>query len=371
MGIVKSEERKKAEMEEFRRILVANSGVYRRKDEEYFKGKRFPFTSIDDDDDEQGDKLVCVTSGVSFLGLAIVDRLLTRGYSVRLLVDNPEDIENVREMERGERRMSNDKAISAVMAKLTETESLSEAFNGCRGVFHTSSFVDPAGLSGYTKSMVEIEVKVTENVIKACARTPSVKKCVLTSSLLACIWQDTSHQDISPVINHECWSHESLCIDKKLWYALGKLRSEKAAWKIAEETGLKLVTLCPALITGPQLCCRNPTATIAYLKGAKEMYEKGLLATVDVNRLAEAHVCVFEAMSRTAFGRYICFDKVIEREDDAEKLAQQTNISKSKICEGTESGFIHSGFRLSNTKLSNLMSSTFGRCYSQWHGQYN
>lgn len=66
---------------------------------------------------------------------------------------NAEDIENVREMERGERRMSNDKAISAVMAKLTETESLSEAFNGCRGVFHTSSFVDPAGLSGYTVSL--------------------------------------------------------------------------------------------------------------------------------------------------------------------------------------------------------------------------
>lgn len=77
------------ELEEFRRILIANAGAYRRKGDEDFKGKRFPFTSIDDDDNEQGDKLVCVTGGVSFLGLAIVDRLLTRGYSVRILVDNP------------------------------------------------------------------------------------------------------------------------------------------------------------------------------------------------------------------------------------------------------------------------------------------
>lgn len=53
----------------------------------------------------------------------------------------------------------------------------------------------------------------------------------------------------------------------QLWYALGKLRAEKAAWRIAKERGLKLVTICPGLITGPDFFRRNPTATIAYLKG--------------------------------------------------------------------------------------------------------
>jgi hypothetical protein len=52
----------------------------------------------------------------------------------------------------GEMRSTNDN-ISVVMAKLTEIESLSEAFQGCRGVFHTSAFIDPAGLSGYTVSL--------------------------------------------------------------------------------------------------------------------------------------------------------------------------------------------------------------------------
>jgi hypothetical protein len=65
--------------------------------------------------------------------------------------------------------------------------------------------------------MAEIEVKASEAVMRACARTPSVRKCVLTSSLLACIWRDSSHYDISSsVINHGCWSDESLCIDKKV-----------------------------------------------------------------------------------------------------------------------------------------------------------
>jgi len=50
------------------------------------------------------------------------------------------------------------------------------------------------------------------------------------------------------------------------------MRSEKVAWRIANERGLKLTTICPALITGPQFCHRNPTATIAYLKGATLLY---------------------------------------------------------------------------------------------------
>lgn len=56
-----------------------------------------------------------------------------------------EDAENLRqEVERDD--------VSVITAKLTEIESLSMAFQGCRGVFHTSAFVDPAGLSGYTVS---------------------------------------------------------------------------------------------------------------------------------------------------------------------------------------------------------------------------
>lgn len=53
----------------------------------------------------------------------------------------------------------------------------------------------------------------------------------------------------------------------QLWYALGKLRAEKAAWRIAEQEDFKLVTICPGLITGPEFSHRNPTPTFAYLKG--------------------------------------------------------------------------------------------------------
>ncbi|CAK9155054.1 unnamed protein product, partial [Ilex paraguariensis] len=169
-----------------------------------------------------------------------------------------------------------------------------------------------------------------------------------------------SSDDIPPVIDHDCWSNESFCADRKLWYALGKLKAEKAAWRVAEERGLKLATICPGLIIGPEFCQRNPTSTIAYLKGAQEMYRHGLLATVDVTRLAEAEVSVFEAMNKTAFGRYICFNQVIGNEDEVEKLAEMAGIQINMVSENTASNSA-TRFKLSNTKLSTLMTRTL-RC---------
>lgn len=41
---------------------------------------------------------------------------------------------------------------SVVVAKMKDLESLCDAFRGCHAVFHTSSFVDPHGISGYSVS---------------------------------------------------------------------------------------------------------------------------------------------------------------------------------------------------------------------------
>jgi hypothetical protein len=43
--------------------------------------------------------------------------------------------------------------------------------------------------------------------------------------------------------------------------------AEKAAWRAARGRDLKLVTVCPALVTGPGFRRRNSTPSIAYLKG--------------------------------------------------------------------------------------------------------
>ncbi|KAK7266085.1 hypothetical protein RIF29_18725 [Crotalaria pallida] len=85
MGVVSNWESKVAEVEAFRRKTVATAGIHRRKEDEGGRmNKLYGF-----DDDDEGGSLICVTSGVSYLGLALVNQLLLRGYSVRITVDNP------------------------------------------------------------------------------------------------------------------------------------------------------------------------------------------------------------------------------------------------------------------------------------------
>ena len=88
MGVVGTYEISRSELEAFHRNLVATAGIHRRKDDEGLR-KNNHFDSCLDDEDDKGTTLVCVTSGVSYLGLALVNHLLVLGYSVRITVDNP------------------------------------------------------------------------------------------------------------------------------------------------------------------------------------------------------------------------------------------------------------------------------------------
>lgn len=59
----------------------------------------------------------------------------------------PVDFEDVKQLMKDEEI---DQLESVVVAKLQDLESLCEAFRGCHAIFHTSSFIDPHGISGYS-----------------------------------------------------------------------------------------------------------------------------------------------------------------------------------------------------------------------------
>lgn len=81
-----------------------------------------------------------------------------------------------------------------------------------------------------------------------------------------------------------------------------------------------MVSINAGLLMGPDVSISNP-----YLKGAAEMYEDGVFVTVDLKFLVDAHICVFEDVS--SYGRYLCFNHVVNRHEDALKLAQMLTPS--------------------------------------------
>ncbi|KAK4346359.1 hypothetical protein RND71_032698 [Anisodus tanguticus] len=95
-------------------------------------------------------KIVCVTSGNSYFGSHLIKKLLACGYLVRVIIQNQANLEDMKELMREEMEQLE----SVVVARMGDLESLCNAFRGCHAVFHTSSFIDPRGISGYTVGQI-------------------------------------------------------------------------------------------------------------------------------------------------------------------------------------------------------------------------
>lgn len=88
------------------------------------------------------------------------------------------------------------------------------------------------------------------------------------------------------------------------------------------------------------------------------MLQRGVLATGDVKKVAKAHVNVYKAMDYGACGRYLCFDRVVQRLDEAIELENGLKMHgklsggrQEVLPEGNEE--IHR--KLSNSKLAKLI----------------
>lgn len=301
-------------------------------------------------------RIVCVTSANSCLGAHLAKKLLARGYLVRVTIQNPGNYEDMKEL-LNEEEIS--QLESVVVAKMGDVESLCDAFRGCHGIFHTSSFIDPRGISGYTERMAFLEAEGARNVIEACGRAAYSKRCIFTSSLLATFWKGDEN-DIGQVkVDEGCWSDEDFCRENKLWLALGKTRAEKVAWRKARELKVNLVTLCPSLLMAPSFPNAHVETSIPYLKGGQIMFRRGVLATEDVNEMAEAHVGVYQDMDYGACGRYISYGKIITRLEEAIQL--ETSLKMHGLLSGETAGQLVSGEadeippNLSNSKLTKLL----------------
>ncbi|KAF3648582.1 hypothetical protein FXO38_18104 [Capsicum annuum] len=187
-------------------------------------------------------------------------------------------------------------------ADLLEEQSFDAAIQGCEGVFHTAS---PISFTAKSKEeLVEPAVKGTLNVLGSCAKSPSVRRVVITSSTASMICNQNRY--IPGAVADETWfSDPKFCEQRKQWYNLSKTLAEEAAWKFAKQHGIDLITLHPVLVIGPFL---QPTlnfsseAMLNFVTQGKEAWSDGIYKFVDVRDVANAHILAFELPS--ANGRY-------------------------------------------------------------------
>ncbi|XP_058085408.1 cinnamoyl-CoA reductase-like SNL6 [Magnolia sinica] len=254
---------------------------------------------------QQMPKTMCVMDASGQLGKSLVERLLQRGYIVHAVIQNHGNFQPCKGFSLEKNNLK------IFQSDPFDYQSIVDAMKGCSGLFYT--FEPPEYQSSYDEFMAEVEVRAAHNILEACAQTETIEKVVFTSSITAVIWRENSK--LTPTFDERNWSDPNFCRNFKLWHALSKTLAEKTAWALAMDRGVNMVSINAGLLSGLDLSISNP-----YLKGAAEMYEDGVFVTVDVKFLADAHICVFEDPS--TYGRYLCFNRLINRPEDAVKLAQ-------------------------------------------------
>lgn len=250
-------------------------------------------------------KVVCVTGASGYIASWLVKLLLSRGYTVKASVRDPNDPKKTRHL------LALDGAserLQLFKANLLEEGSFDSIVDGCDGVCHTASpFYHDA--KDPQVELLDPAVKGTLNVLNSCAKFPSIKRVVLTSSMAAVL--NTGKPRTPDVVVDETWfSDPEVCKQSELWYPLSKTLAEDAAWKFAKEKSIDLVTINPAMVIGPLL---QPTlntsaaAVLSLIKGA-QTYPNVTFGWVNVKDVANAHIQAFEVPS--ANGRYCLVERV-------------------------------------------------------------
>lgn len=260
-------------------------------------------------------KIVCVTGGSGYIASWIVKLLLQRGYTVKASVRDPSDAKKTAHL------LALDGAkerLQLFKANLLEEGSFDPIVSGCDAVFHTASpfyhaITDPQA------ELIDPALKGTLNVLGSCAKHPSVKRVVLTSSIAA-VSYNRKPRTPEVVVDETWFSDPDFCRASQMWYVLSKTLAEDAAWKFVKENGIDMVTINPAMVIGPLLqpTLNTSAAAILNLINGAQTFPNATFGWVNVKDVANAHILAYENAS--ANGRYCLVERVVHYSEIVKNL---------------------------------------------------
>jgi nucleoside-diphosphate-sugar epimerase len=247
---------------------------------------------------------VLVTGGSGYVASWIVRYLLEDGRTVRATVRNPDKAKGLEHLHA--LAEAHPGQLSLHKADLLDEGSYAEAMDGCELVIHTASPFLIGKVNDAYKDLVEPALEGTKNVLASVNATDSVKRVVLTASVVS-IYGDNVDMKGRDCFTEADWNTTSSEAHQP--YPYSKTVAEKAAWELAEaQDRWDLVTIHPGLVLGPALTSVSVSGSMETMNmftnytlsmGVPHL-EMGI---VDVRDVARAHVAA--GFTPEAHGRYL------------------------------------------------------------------
>ena len=247
---------------------------------------------------------VLVTGGSGYVASWIVRYLLEDGYTVRATVRNPnkpsglEHLHKLAEAHPGR--------LTLHPADLLDEGSYTDAMQGCELVVHTASPFLLGKIDDAQEQLIRPALEGTRNVLNSVDKTESVKRVVLTSSVVA-IYGDNADMQGKEFFTDTDWNTTSTADHQP--YSYSKTVAERAAWEIANaQDRWDLVTVHPGLVFGPALTTASASGSMTTMQHFTDMsLAAGApaleMGAVDVRDVARAHIAA--GFTPAAHDRYV------------------------------------------------------------------
>jgi dihydroflavonol-4-reductase len=232
---------------------------------------------------------VLVTGANGHLGYSVCKAFLSSGHDVRASIRSADDVAKAAPL----------RALGITDIVSLDVRTFEPFVDACRGidvVVHVAATYELRLIGPeQTDAMLRDSIEGAGNAVKAAAKA-GVPKVVLTSSV-------ATLPRIAP--SAAAMTETDWASDLSIPYFRAKVEGERAAWAAAEEGRVKLVTILPGTIGGPDFFRRTPSIEMieSIMLGSMRFgAPRSNVPYVDVRDVAHAHVLAAE---RDVSGRFI------------------------------------------------------------------
>jgi nucleoside-diphosphate-sugar epimerase len=285
-------------------------------------------------------KPVLVTGVSGYIASWVAKYLVDEGYLVHGTVRSLSDPEKVAHLRKIDQEGSG--TLKLFEADLLQPNSFKDAMRGCELVIHIASPFLAQHIKDPENQLIKPALEGTKNVLGTVNKTETVKRVVVTSSVVA-IYGDAI--DISEtkegIFTEEHWNTTSSAEHQP--YSYSKTLAEREAWKMAgQQNRWNLVVINPGFVMGPSLSKRIDATSIDFMRSmVNGKYRTGVpdlyFAFVDVRDVARAHINA--GFIAKASGRHILVNDVKNVLDMADMLREKYD-KKYKIPKYTLPNFL-------------------------------
>jgi nucleoside-diphosphate-sugar epimerase len=250
---------------------------------------------------------VLVTGATGYIASWIIAYLLEQGHTVHATVRNKAKQDRYAHLLRLQEKHPQG-TLRMFDADLLKPGSFAEAMQGCGVVIHTASPFVVDQVADPQREIVDPAVQGTENVLRTASETPTVKRVVLTSSVVGIYGDPIDALEVPGGIFDESHWNTSSTLENGP-YSYSKVAAERAAWDLAkQQQQWDLVVLNPGFVFGPSLTTQSESASVKFMQRLGDgTYRTGMpeiwTAMVDVRDVALAHVKA--AFLPKASGRHV------------------------------------------------------------------